>query len=140
MAHFACPALCTHLSIVENGPLTALSQQNWILNLEEGEGLHEKGREENWNSTSKRALTHLELVLAALGAEGVGAADEEQLLGRQVRHDADVILALVLESRKCEIFLFTEKGINGDVVRRARRRVACAPERILIKVLRHSCG
>ena len=118
MAHFACPALCTHLSIVENGPLTALSQQNWILNLEEGEGLHEEGREENWNSTSKRALTHLELVLAALGAEGVGAADEEQLLGRQVRHDADVILALVLKGRKCEIFLFTGKGINGDVVRR----------------------
>ena len=48
--------------------------------------------------------THLEFVLAALGAEGMGAADEEQFLGRQVRRDADVILALVLKSRKCQIF------------------------------------
>ena len=48
----------------------------------------------------------------------MGAADEEQLLSGQVRHDADVILALVLKGRKCEIFLFTGKGINGDVVRR----------------------
>ena len=46
--------------------------------------------------------TYLKFVLAALGPEGVGAADEKEFLGRQMRHDSNVILALVLKKR--EIF------------------------------------
>ena len=44
--------------------------------------------------------TYLKFVLAALGPEGVGAADEQQLLGRQRRDDSNVILALVLKREK----------------------------------------
>ena len=44
-------------------------------------------------------ITYLKFVLAAFWAEGVGAADEEHLLGRQMRHDSNVILALVLKKR-----------------------------------------
>ena len=44
--------------------------------------------------------TYLKLVLSALGPERVCAADEEQLLGREVRDDADVVLALGLKRER----------------------------------------
>ena len=84
--------------------------------------------------------TYLKFVLAALGPEGVGAADEQQLLGRQRRDDSNVILALVLkregQKRGSVSTIFFAKG-GGDAA--AVRSVVYAPERILIKVLRHSC-
>ena len=46
-----------------------------------------------------RTRTYLKFVLAALGPEGVGAADEKEFLGCQKRHDSNVILALVLKKR-----------------------------------------
>ena len=47
-------------------------------------------------------LTYLKLVLAALGPERVCAADEEELLGREVRDDADMVLALGLKQERGE--------------------------------------
>ena len=64
-------------------------------------------------------ITYLKFVLAALGPEGVGAADEQQLLGRQRRDDSNVILALVLKRErekkegKCIYDFLREGGAVG---------------------------
>ena len=64
-------------------------------------------------------FAYLKCVLAALGPEGVGAADEQQLLGRQRRDDSDVILALVLKRErekkegKCIYDFLREGGAVG---------------------------
>ena len=66
-------------------------------------------------------ITYLKFVLAALGPEGVGAADEQQLLGRQRRDDSNVILALVLkrerEKRGSVSTIFFAKGGGDAAVR-----------------------